>query len=210
MTAPITQAQVFNAADAISAAGQQPTVALIRAKLGSGSYTTITAMLRTWRDRSAPSEEETLDVPEEVTEALQRAGQIVWSAAQQQLQSELRAIRTETTKTVASTQSALDEALAEIRRLEEAQDTLRAEYTRLSDQLAGEREHQQTLLQQIAAADATIASQNHRLTEQAALLARLISAKPQPEPADTAKPRRKPAAAQTTQTDNPTPTLPAN
>lgn len=55
----ITQAQVFNAADAISSTGQNPTVASVRAKLGTGSFTTITAHLRAWKEQvvtSAPEE----------------------------------------------------------------------------------------------------------------------------------------------------------
>lgn len=73
----ITQAQVFNAADAISAAGQNPTVASTRAKLGTGSFTTITAHLRAWKEQVITSKPETSDVPEEVTAALGRAAEIV-------------------------------------------------------------------------------------------------------------------------------------
>lgn len=49
MRAGITQGQVNQAADAILAAGENPTVEKVRAELGTGSPNTITRMLDSWR-----------------------------------------------------------------------------------------------------------------------------------------------------------------
>ena len=47
----ITQAQVDDAADALLAAGENPTVEKVRAALGTGSPNTVTRMLDTWRNQ---------------------------------------------------------------------------------------------------------------------------------------------------------------
>lgn len=49
MARGITQDQVNRAADAIMAAGENPTVEKVRAELGTGSPNTVTRMLDTWR-----------------------------------------------------------------------------------------------------------------------------------------------------------------
>lgn len=115
----ISRAQVFDAADAISRAGQAPTVAGVRAKLGTGSYTTITAMLRDWKEQSIDQEgSEEIDVPEAITEALGRAAEIVWKAATDHFSNELAAVRKASDKAVNQAQEATEEATAEIERLE--------------------------------------------------------------------------------------------
>ena len=45
----ITASEVYAAADTILAAGQQPTLAAVRAALGGGSFTTISEAMKAWK-----------------------------------------------------------------------------------------------------------------------------------------------------------------
>ena len=52
----ITKEQVFAAADALDAAGERATVQDVRAVVGGGSFTTLSAWLQDWRVRRAAEE----------------------------------------------------------------------------------------------------------------------------------------------------------
>lgn len=60
----ITQDQVNQAADAITAAGERPTVERIRAHLGTGSPNTVTRMLDVWRQGLAERLQQASLLPE--------------------------------------------------------------------------------------------------------------------------------------------------
>lgn len=142
----ITRAQVFNAADAISVAGQAPTVANVRAKLGTGSYTTITALLREWKEQTVTGgENEALDVPEEVHGALGRAAEIVWKAATEHFAHELATIRKEAERAQAESAATLNDALAEIRRLEDESEASANQISTLRSKYDAATEHAEKL-----------------------------------------------------------------
>lgn len=199
----ITQAQVFNAADAISSAGQNPTVASIRAKLGTGSFTTITAHLRAWKEQVITSEPETSDVPEEVTAALGRAAEIVWKAANEHFARELAALRKAADDNTLKAYAEADEARAEIERLEEVvendRETITAQaehvqdlaekYTALRNIIESLKTERAELRTELKAADA-------RIKEQSDLLRRLV-----PEKKTGPAPKRKPRPAAEPVTD---------
>ena len=179
----ITQAQVFNAADAISAAGQNPTVASIRAKLGTGSFTTITAHLRTWKEQVITSKPETSDVPEEVTAALGHAAEIVWKAANEHFARELTALRKAADDTALKAYAEADEARAEIERLEEVVEndretiTAQAEHIQsLTEQHTALRNIIESLKTERAELRAELKAADARIKEQSDLLRRLVPA----------------------------------
>lgn len=201
----ITRAQVFNAADAISTAGQQPTVANVRAKLGTGSYTTITALLREWKEQSIGQErDDALDVPEEVTAALGRAAEIVWRAANDHFTRELAAMRKETERHAQQSAADLEEAVTEIERLEQDLSGMNVEIAKvlnIKEKLQAENENyrkahaehtaeQKALRAELKAAEA-------RIAEQADLLRRLVpegkpKAKTDPAPKRVKRPAAEP------------------
>jgi len=175
----ISKTQVFNAADAISAAGQAPTVASVRAKLGTGSYTTITGMLRDWKAQSEikNSDDDESDVPEEVTEALGRAASIVWKAAQDHFRHELATVKKESERAILQAQSQAQDAMAEICRLEEELEECESHVDNLNatiDKLRSEFEEGKSLRAELAA---TLKSSEARIKEQAELLRRLVPEK---------------------------------
>eukprot|EP01022_Parablepharisma_sp_SALTPOND_P033273 TRINITY_DN88398_c0_g1_i1.p2 TRINITY_DN88398_c0_g1~~TRINITY_DN88398_c0_g1_i1.p2 ORF type:complete len:449 (+),score=86.66 TRINITY_DN88398_c0_g1_i1:7142-8488(+) len=78
----ITESAVFAAADAIAAAGQRPTQALVREHLGGGSFATIGPALKKWREAQWEQHElAEVELPGELDEALQQLGGRVWQAA---------------------------------------------------------------------------------------------------------------------------------
>lgn len=194
--AGITKAQVFNAADAISAAGQAPTVASIRAKLGTGSYTTITAMLRDWREQANTEPEEALDVPEEITQALGRAAEIVWKAAQDHFRHELATVKKESERAISEAQGQLADALAEIAELEKMADEQTGAIEQLKAEKEASREALDGMKSERAELTASLKAAEARIKEQGDLLRRMI-----PEPKAKAAP--KPQAKQKPETKKP-------
>ena len=177
----ITAAQVYNAADAISAAGQNPTVASIRAKLGTGSFTTITAHLRAWKEQVTTSEPEASDVPEEVTAALGRAAEIVWKAANEHFARELAALRKAADDITLKAYAEADEARAEIERLEEVVENDRETITAQGEHVQSMTEHHtalrnliETLKTERAELRAELKAADARIKEQSDLLRRLV------------------------------------
>ncbi|AJE54195.1 DNA-binding protein [Paenibacillus polymyxa] len=64
---PITKEQVFEAAEALAAAGKSTKVVNVREKLGRGSYSTITEYMREWRQaRKAPATPKKEELPQSV------------------------------------------------------------------------------------------------------------------------------------------------
>lgn len=195
----ITKAQVFNAADAISAAGQNPTVAGVRAKIGTGSFTTITAFLREWKEQALNTTADTeLDVPEEVTQALGRAAEIVWKAANEHFARELAALRKAADEHALAYMAEAQESADEILRLEAENarqgETIASQLKTIdeADTLLEQRDSQITaLVQQVGEMRASLKAAEARIAEQAELLRRLVPEKK----AGPTKPRtkRKPA-----------------
>ena len=189
----ISKAQVFNAADAISAAGQNPTVAGVRAKIGTGSFTTITAFLREWKEQALNQEAaEALDVPEEVTQALGRAAEIVWKAANEHFARELAALRKAADEHALAYMAEAQEAADEIHRLErenldqsERIASLLNTVSQAEDLMEQRDEKTRHLVQELGEMRAAAKAADARIKEQAELLRRLV-----PEKGTGSKPKR--------------------
>lgn len=191
----ITQAQVFNAADAISSTGQNPTVASVRAKLGTGSFTTITAHLRAWKEQVVTSEPEPSDVPEEVTAALGRAAEIVWKAANEHFARELAALRKAADDTTLKAYAEADEAREEIESLEKQLEIHSATMSAQEEDLKAFQNRVNALCHQLeqlkterAELRAELKAADARIKEQSDLLRRLVpEAKTGPKAKRTAR-----------------------
>lgn len=189
----ISKAQVFNAADAISAAGQNPTVAGVRAKIGTGSFTTITAFLREWKEQALNQDEgEALDVPEEVTQALGRAAEIVWKAANEHFARELAALRKAADEHTLAYMQEANEAADEIARLErenldqsERIKSLLSTVSQAEDLIEQRDTKTRQLVQEMGEMRAAAKAADARIKEQAELLRRLV-----PEKETGSKPKR--------------------
>lgn len=182
MAEKLTRAQVFNAADAISKAGQQPTVAGVRAKIGTGSYTTITAMLREWKEQANEPDDEALDVPEEITQALGRAAEIVWKAAQDHFARELATVKKEAERTTGAALAQATEALQEIARLEQTIESTVEDNVKVTQAYTASQDTGRELATRCEIIAAELAAAQARIAEQADLLRRLTHRTDAPTP----------------------------
>lgn len=199
MAEKLTRAQVFNAADAISKAGQAPTVAGVRAKIGTGSYTTITAMLREWKEQANEPDDETLDVPEEITQALGRAAEIVWKAAQDHFARELATVKKEAERTTGAALAQATEALQEIARLEQTIDATVQDNVTVTQALALAEQNGRDMNTRCGILTAELGAAQARITEQADLLRRLTNRTESSPPESTDAPATpKPTKRKTT------------
>lgn len=92
-----TKEQIWTAADAISAEGGNPTLVAVRAHMGGGSYTDISAAMQSWRmTQQASSIPIREPAPSAITEQLNSLGSKLWAAALElanaRLQSEREAL----------------------------------------------------------------------------------------------------------------------
>ena len=111
----ITKEQVFETAAALAEEGTRPTVNNIRERLGSGSYSTITAHLAAWREDSAAV---VAPAPSDIPEAVQSSFGRVWALANKAARDELETQREAFENLRREMDTERGELLAEIARLE--------------------------------------------------------------------------------------------
>ena len=72
------QEKIFEAADALDAAGKKPTLSAVRKAIAGGSYTTISDTMQVWRARKAAKENRPVaHPPAAVTESLADLGSCI-------------------------------------------------------------------------------------------------------------------------------------
>ena len=147
-----TASRIFELADELDAAGQNPTLAVIRKALGGGSYTTISQAMNEWRAKKAARDTPIRELaPQSITELLEQFGMEVWAQALQLADGRLSAER---------------EALEQARQQLEAQ---RHEAAELADQVSAEleaaRQEVSTLSEQLASEQAATRVLNGTLRE---------------------------------------------
>ena len=126
----ITQEQVFQIADQLHAANDTPTLAKVRKALGGGSFTTISEHMNEWKAKQQASHAPMRNpAPESITQRLTELGAEIWSAAQEQANTQITGER---------------EALEATRKQIEA---TRQEATELADQLSTELDNAQQQIQ---------------------------------------------------------------
>lgn len=131
----VTREIIFKLADEMDAAGEKPTLAAIRKRLGSGSYTTISDAMTEWHARRASQRTTPQDpVPEKVSEAASELTSLVWQVAQEIAAGRLQAERT-----------AIDEE-------RERMESEKAEAAAFADQLAQELESAKAKVIELSAA----------------------------------------------------------
>ena len=138
-----TTARIFEIADELDAAGQNPTLASVRKALGGGSFTTISQAMAEWRARKAAKETPVREAaPQAITELLGQLGTDIWTQALQICNGRLSAER---------------EALEKDRQEIEGQ---RQEAADLADQVSGEleaaKQEATVLRQQLDVAQSTV------------------------------------------------------
>jgi len=116
----ITREDIFKAAEEIAAAGETPTLAAIRKRVGGGSYTTTSEAVKEWRAAVAPKAPIQTPAPNMIRGRLDELGSELWAAAFAMANDRL-----------ASERQALDATRAEL-------EASRSEAVELADQLASD------------------------------------------------------------------------
>jgi len=109
---------VANAARAIKARGQEPTIAAVRMECGDeGSFTTISAHIAKWRAEEA-DKVDTRSLPAEVEDKMMEALMVIWNVANKAATADVQAIKQEYADEKKRLQAELTEARDEIKQLE--------------------------------------------------------------------------------------------
>jgi colicin import membrane protein len=156
----ITRDQVFEEADTLADEGIQPTVKLVRERIG-GSYSTITPRLAAWKDeRGGKAVANVPDMPESVVAASRSVWIAAWKGAEDLIQTErdgLTAARREM-------ESERAEMASEITELEGKLDTVTGERDTITRSLTDAREQYQGAQEEVS----RLRIENARLEERVA------------------------------------------
>jgi DNA repair exonuclease SbcCD ATPase subunit len=112
------QEKVFTVCERLSKSGIKPTAERVRNELGSGSFTTISPIIKQWREsqvKTEPIEE----IPPEAIKAVHQATAVIWAIANDHQAEAINAIKQEYTRHEQETNAERDEALREIAFLEQ-------------------------------------------------------------------------------------------
>ncbi|MGZ8941219.1 MAG: DNA-binding protein [Methylobacter sp.] len=114
----ISKQDIIEAAEKLLVAGVNPTMQAIRDELGSGSFATISPILREWRDSKQQRATVAIDMPGEAKAALERAGADFWRIITSLATERLTKVQEEAEAAISSANADRDEVLREIELLE--------------------------------------------------------------------------------------------
>jgi chromosome segregation ATPase len=114
----ITEEMVISAAEELLAADKNPSMAAVRKKIGTGSFSTISPILRKWREGVETSKVVKIEIPSDIKTALDKFGNQLWTVASGIATDQLDKIREEARSVVDAANSERNEAMEEIERLE--------------------------------------------------------------------------------------------
>jgi chromosome segregation ATPase len=100
--------------------GAIPTVEMVREALGGGSFSTISPVLREWRNQQRVTHVVAGDIPPKVREALERATAALWGAFREEIEDRVARAQEAAQKRSEEAEEEREEALQEIARLEAA------------------------------------------------------------------------------------------
>lgn len=151
----ITTEDIHRAADELDSEGIRPTLAAVRKRVGSGSFTTISEGMAAWRNSKAVSAPAPEPLPDAVAERIAALGADVWaaatSAAHARVAAERESLSIEREKMEAERADAVDLANAVTAELDEYRaraaadaEQLRAALAKAEAQIDAEREAAET------------------------------------------------------------------
>jgi len=115
----ISESKVTEAAEALQAEGINPSLAAVRKRMGgTGSYTTISPVLRAWRESKEQRATVSIEMPSEAKGALERAGVEIWSTVTALATEKLTKVQAVAEEAVLNAENERDELSEEIERLE--------------------------------------------------------------------------------------------
>lgn len=179
-----TAETVTQAVEALVGEGLDPTVERVRAKLGGGSFTTISKVLSEVLAQRQTHATQVSEVPADLVEIGQRSVAAIYAAVQRQATAKIELIEADARKqidaanharaeaaleierleregeqgaeTLVATQKALQDALSRAERAEATAAAERAEIARVESEVKRLRQEQEQLQRQFATADASL------------------------------------------------------
>lgn len=131
-----TATMVFEAADALIAAGIAPSILTVQAKIGGGSYTTIKRHLDEWAAKNVTLSHAAVETPGIVLEKSAELGRTLWAMAIREANQETQAAKDAAEGKVAAISKELEFAQSEIRRMEEVEEAQNTVLERTTEQLS--------------------------------------------------------------------------
>ena len=113
----VTREAVFEAADALAAAGDDPSILAVQGQIGGGSYSTVKRFLDAWkaeRKSAAP----VIEVPPDVAARGEELMRSLWGAAHNLAEQRIAEVRSEADQQVRQARAELEIAEATITRME--------------------------------------------------------------------------------------------
>ncbi len=127
----ITREMIWSAATELDAAGDKPTLAAIRKRVGGGSYTTISESMTAWHAGRAELVPSPDPVPERLGSETTQFVSVVWKLAQELAEARLKVDRTSLEEAGARLQSEKAEAAAFADQLNQELDALKVQLAEL-------------------------------------------------------------------------------
>ena len=118
MKAVVTRERVFETADQLGAAGEEPTIITVQARIGGGSYTTIKRYLDEWHTARQAAQQQRAELPDTLAERALALAQALWQEATDRSGQEAAQARDDAQHQVEQARAALNQAEAAIARLE--------------------------------------------------------------------------------------------
>lgn len=150
----VTTTDIHAAADSLAARGKRPTLAAVRAELGTGSFSTIGEAMKSWK---APDSQQapTVAAPDAVVQRATDLASQVWAIAQEEAEQRMQVERA----TLEQRQQELEAARTEAM---EAADVAVAQLDEVQRQLDLVQAERDALLQQVAVVQAQLAESTAR------------------------------------------------
>lgn len=97
----------------------EPTNAQVLERMGKGSLSHVSPVMRQWREDRKKEQEVEIEIPEQITAILQAMGNSVWKVATELASSELKSFKHYASVQLKECEQERDEALEVVRKLEE-------------------------------------------------------------------------------------------
>jgi len=132
--AKVTQEIVNTACDELSKAGKNVTVSAVIGIAG-GSFSTVGEMVKHWKEEQAKQAAPIVEMPETVSQAMQKATVDIWGAASALASETVERIQKEAGETITKAKSELAEYAGEVSRLEIELEGLNAQLNQAEQKL---------------------------------------------------------------------------
>jgi chromosome segregation ATPase len=132
----VTQGAVFEVADVLLAAGEEPSIIAVQERIGGGSYSTVKRYLDDWKVQRQVTQQQAMEVPEEIVTRGNEFMRRLWAVATTLAEQSVAQLRDDAQRQVADARAALATAETAIVRLESDNDVQAQQLSEQQQRLA--------------------------------------------------------------------------